>query len=179
MTTPVMRVAIALGSNLGDRAALLASGLSAIRALSGVTLLAATPVEETIAFGPPQPDYLNQMILVASVHPLAELLPLLQGIEQRFGRDRHAPKGPRTLDLDIVWSDAAPVTTARLLVPHPGLLDRAFWQQELRALLGDDADTACHAAAIHAGRDTAQIDADSATGAPPGARSTTFPASVL
>jgi 2-amino-4-hydroxy-6-hydroxymethyldihydropteridine diphosphokinase len=155
MNADAVRVAIALGSNAVDRGELLQSGLAAIAQVEGVRLLVASRVEDTAPFGPPQPRYLNQMALVqTTLTPLA-LLHTLQAIELQHGRERSVPKGPRTLDLDIVWAEQVAITSAELLVPHPGLNDRDFWQRELVAVLGaDDAAEAIAAAQVHAGMDT-------------------------
>jgi len=157
MSDTRVRAAIALGSNTHDRLGLLEGGRAAIGRLDGVQLLAATPIEETEPIGPPQPDFLNQMLLVETSLTLPALLDELQQIEVQHGRIRTAPKGPRTIDLDIVWADGVTITTDRLLVPHPGLTSRDFWQRELAVLLGGDAaDAAIAAARIHAGLDTAR-----------------------
>ena len=160
MTPPLTRVAIALGSNMEDRYELLASALRAIAAIDDVLVVGITAVEETEAFGPPQPPYLNQMVLVSTASSLPSLLSELQLVESQHGRKRMLSKGPRTLDLDIVWAEGVTVTSLELLVPHPGLMDRSFWQRELAELLGvEQATEAITAAAVHAGMDTAESDA--------------------
>ncbi|MCC7052288.1 MAG: 2-amino-4-hydroxy-6-hydroxymethyldihydropteridine diphosphokinase [Gemmatimonadaceae bacterium] len=154
-----LRVAIALGSNVGDRHETLASAIAAIAALESVTVLAVTPTDETIAIGPPQAPFLNQMLLLDTDCSLPALLALLQVIEEQHGRTRLQPKGPRTLDLDIVWVRDTIITTRELLVPHPGLLDRDFWHRELAVLLGvEAAREAIASAQVHAGMDTAPHD---------------------
>ncbi len=159
MTTSLVRVAIALGSNMQDRFELLRSAVVAVASLEGIAIVASSQVEETEAFGPPQPSYLNQMLLVDSTISLPALLAGLQSIEEQHGRERLVAKGPRTLDLDIVWADTVTVTSRELLVPHPGLTDRTFWQRELAELLGvDGAAEAIAAAQVHAGMDTAGRD---------------------
>lgn len=131
------RVYVALGSNLGDRAATLARARAAIGALPGTRLVAATDVEETAPFGPvPQGPFLNQMLHVeTSLEPDA-LLDALLAIERAEGRTREGVMrwGPRTLDCDIVLYGDRVIATARLVVPHPGIRDRDFWQRELAAL---------------------------------------------
>lgn len=155
MSADLLSVAIALGSNVGDRLTLLCSAIADVGAMKGVTVRAETPVEETVALGDPQPAFLNQMVLIESSGTLPELLSKLQSIELRHGRVRTVPKGPRTLDIDIVWAQDQVVTSSDLLVPHPGLAERAFWQRELALLLGvDAARDAIDAARIHAGMDT-------------------------
>ncbi len=160
MTPVLTRVAVALGSNMEDRYELLASAVHAIAAIDGVVVVSVTTVEETEAFGPPQPSYLNQMALVSTSLTLPALLSELQVVETQHGRARVVAKGPRTLDLDIVWAEGVTVTSLELLVPHPGLTDRRFWQRELAELLGvEQATAAITAAAVHAGKDTAEGDA--------------------
>ena len=153
------RVAIALGSNMQDRYELLQSAISAMSALDGVTLIASSRIEETEPLGPPQPSYLNAMVLVETTSSLPSLLSQLQVIEAQHGRKRAVTKGPRTIDLDIVWAGGVTVTTLELLIPHPGLTSRAFWQRELAELLGVDAAAEAIAAAqVHTGMDTAESD---------------------
>lgn len=159
MTDPAVTVAIALGSNMDDRFELLASARTAIGEIEGVTVLGASQVEETVALGQPQPPYLNQMLLVDTTRSLAALLSELQAVEARHGRVRTTPKAPRTLDLDIVWARDVTITTPDLLVPHPGLPERDFWQRELAEVLGMDAAAdAIASAQVHAGMDTAGGD---------------------
>ncbi len=157
MSAPLLRVGIALGSNTNDRFELIGSGATGIAKIDGVTMLATSRVEETKAIGLPQPPFLNQMVLVATTLQLTALLTALHAIEVQHGRIRTIPKGPRTLDLDIVWAEHVTITSAELLVPHPGLNDRDFWQRELAELLGvDAASEAIVAAQVHAGMDTAR-----------------------
>jgi len=155
-----LRVAIALGSNMLDRRELLRSGQAAIAHLEGVRLLGVSTVEETEPFGPPQPSYLNQMALVETTLTLSALLHALQTIELQHGRERSVVNGPRTLDLDIVWAEQPAIATDELLVPHPGLNDRDFWQRELAELLGvSDAADAITAAQVHTGLATGRRSA--------------------
>ncbi len=129
---------------------------AALVQLDGVQVLASSRIEETEAFGPPQPSFLNQLVLVETTLELPLLLDALHRIEQAHGRERLLLKGPRTLDLDIVWAEGTVITSAELLVPHPGLNDRAFWQRELAEVLGTEAAARAIAAAqVHAGMDTA------------------------
>ena len=123
---------LALGSNLGDRAAHLALARDAIARLAGTRLVGATDVEETEPFGPPgQGKYLNQMIAIETELPPHELLAALQDIERTAGRLRDERWGPRTLDIDIVKYGQQAFSDALLTVPHPGLRDRDFWRREL------------------------------------------------
>ena len=134
------RVSVALGSNLGDREAMLAYARARIAGHPSCRLVAATEPEETAPIGPQdQPPYLNQMLaLTTTLAPLV-LLDFLQGIERAAGRVRDVRWGPRTLDCDIVRFGDREVRHARLVVPHPEIPNREFWQRELAGLGHPDA----------------------------------------
>ncbi|HWH51775.1 MAG TPA: 2-amino-4-hydroxy-6-hydroxymethyldihydropteridine diphosphokinase [Gemmatimonadaceae bacterium] len=126
---------IALGSNLGDRAAYLARARAAIAALPSTALIAQSSIEETAPIGPvAQPAYLNQMLAAETELAPAELLDALRVIETAEGRVRRERWGPRTIDLDIVRFDQQTVSTPTLTVPHPELPRRDFWQRALAEL---------------------------------------------
>ena len=126
---------IALGSNLGDRRAYLDRARDAIARIPECRVVGVTDVEETEPLGGlAQPAYLNQMIAVETTLEPVELLGRLRDIETAAGRVRGTRWESRTLDLDIVLYDDRVVNTAELVVPHPGLADRAFWQRELATL---------------------------------------------
>jgi 2-amino-4-hydroxy-6-hydroxymethyldihydropteridine diphosphokinase len=127
---------VALGSNLGDRAAYLAAARAAISLTAGVRLVAASAVEETAPIGTTvQGPYLNQMVAVDTMLSPDGLLVELQRIERHLGRLRGVRWGPRTIDLDIVRYEDVQTRSATLQLPHPGLEGRAFWQRELTELL--------------------------------------------
>ena len=129
------RAFVALGSNLGDRAAYLASALSALSLLPNTRLSAASTVEETAPFGPAaQGPYLNQMVALETSLPPLALLAELQRIERSLGRVRRTRWGARTIDLDLVRMDAVDMRSPTLVLPHPGLPARDFWQRELAEL---------------------------------------------
>ena len=134
--TGVAEVAfIALGSNLGDRAALLASARDSIAALEGTRLIAASVVEETAPVGDvPQGPYLKQMIAAETTLSPRTLLASLQGIELDAGRIRDVRWGPRTLDLDIVRYGDWKVNEPDLVIPHPEIARRDFWRREIAEL---------------------------------------------
>ena len=120
------RVAIALGSNLGDRAAHLAWALAALRA--SVYNLRASPAEETAAVevSAPQPAYLNAVAVGRTTLGPHALLDALLALEVTRGRTRQSWHAARTLDLDLVLYGDAVIHDARLDVPHPRFLDRPF-----------------------------------------------------
>ena len=126
---------IALGSNVGNRELSLSRARAAIAAIRDTRLITATDVEETEPIGPqPQGKYLNQMVAVSTTLPPHTLLAALHRIERAAGRVRTAPWGPRTLDLDIVMIEGQEFAYEALVVPHPQLPHREFWQRQLAEL---------------------------------------------
>ncbi len=129
------QVYVALGSNLGDRAAHLAYARGRLAALPATRLLKASRVEETAPLGPvPQGPYLNQMVLLETALEPGDLLGRLLAIEAERGRTRGVRWGPRTLDLDIVRFGDRTAHDAALTLPHPELAHRDFWRREIAEL---------------------------------------------
>ena len=126
---------IALGSNLGDRDQFLARARLALAALPGSRVVAESSVEETAPVSDvPQGAYLNQMIALETELSPRELLAELQRIEKDAGRVRSIRWGPRTLDLDIVRFGDQRIDEPDLVIPHPQLPHRDWWQRELAEL---------------------------------------------
>ena len=120
-------VFVALGSNLGDRAAMLGFARDAIAAMPDTRLLAASSVEETAPIGPPgQGAYLNQMLALQTGQSPLGLLDLLLEVEHRAGRERRERWAARTLDCDVVRFGERRIAHPRLVVPHPELERRDF-----------------------------------------------------
>lgn len=131
------RVYVALGSNLGDRAAHLSHARARLGVLPGTTVVAVSSVEETAPVGPVQQGpFLNQMVLLETTLSPADLLARCRTIEAERGRERRGGErwGPRTLDLDIVRYGAHTVREPDLTIPHPELPQRDFWQREIAEL---------------------------------------------
>lgn len=133
---PRERVYIALGSNLGDREAILARAREALAKLPLTTVLAASAIEETAAVGGPagQGPYLNQMVVADTTLDPGRFLKLLHKIEDENGRVRAERWGPRTLDLDIVRFGTRRLRDPDLKIPHPELPNRDWWQREIEEL---------------------------------------------
>src|SRR5690349_19985320 len=129
------RAYVALGSNVGDRAAHLAHARPRLSALPGTRLVATSRVEETAPLGPvAQGPYLNQMVLLETSLSPEELLAHSLTIEAERGRVRREHWGPRTRDLDIVRYGARIVREPELTIPYPELPNRDFWQREIAEL---------------------------------------------
>jgi 2-amino-4-hydroxy-6-hydroxymethyldihydropteridine diphosphokinase len=129
----VQDVAIALGSNLGDRAAHLTLALSALRAL--LAGLIASPFIETEPVGVgPQPRFLNAAAVGRYGGTAASLLDALLSVERHAGRQRPHAGAARTLDLDLILFGDAVIDAPGLVVPHPRFRERAFVLGPLTAI---------------------------------------------
>jgi dihydroneopterin aldolase/2-amino-4-hydroxy-6-hydroxymethyldihydropteridine diphosphokinase len=122
-----VRAVLALGANLGDRAATLQAALDDLDAFEGIRVIAASPVLQTDPVGgPDQPDYLNAVLLVDTMLAPMELLAACQEVENDHGRTRHERWGPRTLDVDLISYGDVVAATGQLDLPHPRAGERAF-----------------------------------------------------
>jgi len=129
------RAYVALGSNLGDRAAHLDRARVALTLLPSTRLVAVSSIEETAPLGAmAQPPYLNQMVALDTALAPESLLAALHAIERAQGRLRGARWGARTIDLDLVRHGERRIQTRGLTLPHPGIASRQFWQRELAEL---------------------------------------------
>jgi 2-amino-4-hydroxy-6-hydroxymethyldihydropteridine diphosphokinase len=73
-----------------------------------------------------QPPFLNAVIAGSTGFPPYRVLREALGIEERMGRQRTLPKGPRNIDIDLLLYDEMVIRAGDLMVPHPGLTERAF-----------------------------------------------------
>jgi 2-amino-4-hydroxy-6-hydroxymethyldihydropteridine diphosphokinase len=130
-------VAVAIGSNLGDRAAHLAYARRALTEL--LTGLKSSAAIETTPVGvvEPQPLYLNAAAIGRSGRPARELLDELLRIEQASGRERSSPNAARTLDLDLILSGDEVIEEPGLIVPHPRFRERRFVLEPLAEIAPD------------------------------------------
>jgi len=122
---------IGLGSNLrsptGPPAETIEAAFRALERLGEVTLRSS--LYETAPVGmTEQPAFINAAAALRTAHSPETLLERLLAIERDFGRDRRnsPPKGPRTLDLDLLLVDGLIVNTPALTLPHPALAERRF-----------------------------------------------------
>ena len=120
------RVAIALGSNLGDRRSHLDFGVARLRSL--LRHIAVSRYHDTVPVGitGPQPLYLNAAATGETALSARDLLDALLAIEAARGRERPFPNAPRTLDLDLILHGDLVVDDPGLTVPHPRFRERRF-----------------------------------------------------
>jgi len=127
MSMPVtVEAYLLLGTNMGDREALLTHACDEIAQEIG-TLLRVSSIYETGAWGnEDQPDYLNQVVLTATPLQPLQLLEKINGIETGMGRTRINRWESRLIDIDILYYADRVVAEPSLQVPHPQLPNRRF-----------------------------------------------------
>lgn len=118
--------AIALGSNLGDSAQILANAITVIDAVPLIRVIERSHFYKTAPVGPPQPDYINACIIVQTELSPRNLLDKLLKVENQFGRVRKERWGARSLDLDLLLYGDRIIEAPKLTVPHPRLHERSF-----------------------------------------------------
>ncbi|MGA9468239.1 MAG: 2-amino-4-hydroxy-6-hydroxymethyldihydropteridine diphosphokinase [Exiguobacterium marinum] len=117
---------IALGANIGERAAQLSAAIDEMERAS-LKVTKQSSVYETAPVGyTEQPSFYNMVVEVESSQSAAGLLETLQQIERELGRKRLFKNGPRTIDLDILFYNGEDIQSEHLTVPHPRMHERAF-----------------------------------------------------
>ena len=123
---------IGLGSNLGDRRAMIDGALERLRPRRVSTIV------ETEPWGvADQPRFLNAVAEIETDLEPADLLGRLLDVERGLGRERAGKWGPRTIDLDLLLYDDREVRSKSLSVPHPHLHERRFVLEGLAELCPD------------------------------------------
>ncbi len=131
------RVAISLGSNLGDRRAHLDYAVDTLQL--DLTDLSVSPYIETqpAGVGPEHGPFLNAVVVGETTRSARLLLERLLEIEEERGRARPYPMAPRTLDLDLIFYGDEIIEEEGLRVPHPRFRERAFVLGPLAELAPD------------------------------------------
>ena len=118
-------VVLALGSNLGDRAANLRSAVERLEAI-GIAVTKRSSIWETPPVPADQPEFLNAAIVAETELAPLDLLRALKAIEYDLGRRHGRHWGPRPIDLDILFYGDQAIDLPDLTVPHPRIAERAF-----------------------------------------------------
>lgn len=129
-------VAIALGSNLGDRQRFLREAVTALAPLVSHVRVSTFYDTEPEGVGP-QPRFLNAAVAGTTPLPAGDLLEGLLAIEKRFGRVRPYENAARTLDLDLILYGDAIIDRPGLVVPHPRFRQRRFVLEPLAEIAAD------------------------------------------
>jgi 2-amino-4-hydroxy-6-hydroxymethyldihydropteridine diphosphokinase len=123
-STPL--VAIALGSNVGDRDAHLDYAVSRLSQLLTELRSSSRYDTEPVDVIGDQPRFLNAAVVGRTTLRASDLLGAMQEIEQQRGRERPYTNAPRTLDLDLILYGDAIISEPTIVVPHPRFRERRF-----------------------------------------------------
>lgn len=129
-------VALALGSNLGDRERHLRGALAALASSVGDLRVSTFHETDPVGVGD-QPRFLNAAATGFTTLPARDLLARLLDIEQQFGRTRPHAGAPRTLDIDLILYGDQIVEEPDLSVPHPRVRERLFVLEPLAEIASD------------------------------------------
>ena len=130
------RVAIALGSNLGDRRRFLNEAAAALAAVVADLRLSTFHETDPVGVGA-QPRFLNAAAIGRTTLEPADLLTVMLEIERRLGRDRPHAGAPRTVDLDLVLYGDVVLNEPDIVIPHPRFRDRGFVLEPLAEIAAD------------------------------------------
>ncbi len=129
-------VYLSLGSNLGDREGNLRAAIEQLRQLGEVVQVSSFYETEPVEFAA-QPWFLNCAVALRTELMPKLFLAKMLAIEQHMGRRRTQPKGPRTIDIDILLFGNSEITTPQLEVPHPAMHKRQFVLEPLVEIAPD------------------------------------------
>jgi len=119
-------VFLSLGANVGDREANLRAALQGLEGRGfHVTALSSLYLTEPVD-APPQAWFLNAVAGGETALSPEALLQACLDTERALGRVRDVPRGPRTIDLDLLLHGGEVRDTPGLVLPHPRLPERRF-----------------------------------------------------
>jgi 2-amino-4-hydroxy-6-hydroxymethyldihydropteridine diphosphokinase len=129
-------VYLSLGSNVGDRRANLRKAIGSLLNLGNLLAVSSFYETEPVEFLD-QPWFLNCAVALQTELKSEDLLPEIMAIERELGRQRTQPKGPRTVDIDILLFGKAVIQSPQLTVPHPAMHERRFVLEPLAEIAPD------------------------------------------
>jgi 2-amino-4-hydroxy-6-hydroxymethyldihydropteridine diphosphokinase len=121
----VPEVFVGLGSNVGDRAAHLRAAVHALAEVIAIERVSSVWLTEPVGLREQAPFYNAALGGRSALEPRA-LLDAMIAIEERLGRRRVTPMGPRAIDLDLLLYDDLAVVSPGLVLPHPRMAARRF-----------------------------------------------------
>ena len=130
-------VYLSLGSNLGDREKHLREAISRLRDLGGIRQISAFYETQPVEVQNEQPWFLNCALAMETELMPLEFLGRMLALERAMGRIRTEPKGPRTIDIDIVFFGHDVLDTPDLTIPHPAMQQRRFVLEPLAEIAPD------------------------------------------
>jgi len=130
-------VYLSLGSNLGDREKYLREAISRLEGLGVVRKVSAFYETQPVEVQDEQPWFLNCTLAMETELMPLDFLNRMLGVERSMGRIRAVPKGPRTIDIDILFFGNEVLEMPELTVPHPALHQRRFVLEPLAEIAPD------------------------------------------
>lgn len=120
-------VYLGIGSNIGERGSNCEKAVHRLRSTEKVEVVerSGTYITKPVS-GPPQDDYLNEVLKIKTDHVPETLLSILKDIENEMGRKPAGRNHPRIIDIDILLYDDETVITDDLVIPHPRMHERNF-----------------------------------------------------
>ncbi len=132
------QVAIALGSNLGERDKNLRQAIAQLKEITEIADLRHSQFYETQAVGgPTQKPFLNAAATFQTSLRVSALFLLLKKMEENLGRKPSVRWGPRNIDLDLLMFDRETLSNSVLQIPHPRMLQRRFVLEPLAEIASD------------------------------------------
>jgi 2-amino-4-hydroxy-6-hydroxymethyldihydropteridine diphosphokinase len=132
-----LTVAVALGSNLGDRRSHLDYAASRLRSLLADLRVSGYYETDPVDVQGAQPLFLNAAAVGSTDASAQDLLRALLSIEAERGRERPHPGAARTLDLDLILYGSVVLNEPGLVVPHPRFRERLFVLEPLAEIAPD------------------------------------------
>jgi len=130
-------VYLSLGSNLGEREQYLREAIFQLQELGVIRRVSAFYETQPVEVEREQPWFLNCALAMETELLPAQFLMKMLAVEQFMGRTRTEPKGPRTVDIDIVFFGNDVLDTPELTVPHPAMQQRRFVLEPLAEIAPD------------------------------------------
>lgn len=118
-------VYLALGSNLGDRVGNLRAAVECLSYKVNIKKISSVYETEPVYYKE-QPLYLNAVLSALTELEPSDLLRFVKGIESDMGRKPTFRNAPRLIDIDILFYGERVIQTEELIIPHPGIAERAF-----------------------------------------------------
>jgi len=132
----IITIYIGLGTNLGDRSSNLRTSRLFLEASLG-RIKAESSIYETKAWGVEgQPDFLNQVVAIATILTPQQVLHTILAIEDAMGRVRERKWYTRLIDIDLLLYGSEIIKEVDLTVPHPYIQDRNFVLAPLAEIAG-------------------------------------------
>jgi 2-amino-4-hydroxy-6-hydroxymethyldihydropteridine diphosphokinase len=129
-----MSLIIATGSNIGDSLSILNQAQNILDEKFGLIAASRIYVSKAVEYEN-QPDFFNQVLeLKLPASSPKDVMKYLLQLEKEFGRNRNVPKGPRTLDLDIIFWNLETINEESLTIPHPRWIERSFVVKPLQEI---------------------------------------------